>query len=451
MPKRFNDAKATLTLAWPIMIGQLAQTGTAFVDAVMAGHVSAGDLAAVSVGASIWTTLIVTLMGLLLAISPLAAAKVGAGKAAELPALTQQALYQALITGGIAMLLAHALLPVFDHLGLTAEVADKAKRFLAAVSWGLPALAISRVLYGYSSALNQTKPMMVIALIALALNVPANWILIYGHFGAPALGAVGCGWATALCMWASALMWWLWIRSATVYRGTHPFDTLRGIHWPTQWQLAKLGIPIGLMFFIEVSAFSLIALLIARLGTTAVAAHQVALNFASLLFMIPMAIGTALTVRVGQAVGANDWQQARLIGQNGVRLGLLVAGVGAALTMLFGQYIAGWYTQDAAVLALATQLLVLAGIFQFSDATQVVASGVLRGYQSTRLPMLLHMLAFWLVGMPLGYALTFGFGPISGMGPRGYWIALVVALTCAALSLLVLFGRLSRARLRQHI
>ncbi|WP_034618653.1 MATE family efflux transporter [Chitinibacter tainanensis] len=450
MPKRFNDAKATLTLAWPIMIGQLAQTGTAFVDAVMAGHVSAGDLAAVSVGASIWTTLIVTLMGLLLAISPLAAAKVGAGKAAELPALTQQALYQALITGGIAMLLAHALLPVFDHLGLTAEVADKAKRFLAAVSWGLPALAISRVLYGYSSALNQTKPMMVIALIALALNVPANWILIYGHFGAPALGAVGCGWATALCMWASALMWWLWIRSATVYRGTHPFDTLRGIHWPTQWQLAKLGIPIGLMFFIEVSAFSLIALLIARLGTTAVAAHQVALNFASLLFMIPMAIGTALTVRVGQAVGANDWQQARLIGQNGVRLGLLVAGVGAALTMLFGEFIAGWYTQDAAVLALATQLLVLAGIFQFSDATQVVASGVLRGYQSTRLPMLLHMLAFWLVGMPLGYALTFGFGPISGMGPRGYWIALVVALTCAALSLLVLFGRLSRARLRQH-
>ncbi|WP_047395469.1 MATE family efflux transporter [Chitinibacter sp. ZOR0017] len=450
MPKRFNDAKATLTLAWPIMIGQLAQTGTAFVDAVMAGHVSAGDLAAVSVGASIWTTLIVTLMGLLLAISPLAAAKVGAGKAAELPALTQQALYQALITGGIAMLLAHALLPVFDHLGLTAEVADKAKRFLAAVSWGLPALAISRVLYGYSSALNQTKPMMVIALIALALNVPANWILIYGHFGAPALGAVGCGWATALCMWASALMWWLWIRSAAVYRGTHPFDTLRGIHWPTQWQLAKLGIPIGLMFFIEVSAFSLIALLIARLGTTAVAAHQVALNFASLLFMIPMAIGTALTVRVGQAVGANDWQQARLIGQNGVRLGLLVAGVGAALTMLFGEFIAGWYTQDAAVLALATQLLVLAGIFQFSDATQVVASGVLRGYQSTRLPMLLHMLAFWLVGMPLGYALTFGFGPISGMGPRGYWIALVVALTCAALSLLILFGRLSRARLRQH-
>ncbi|WP_157669536.1 MATE family efflux transporter [Chitinibacter sp. GC72] len=441
------DAKATWVLAWPIMVGQLAQTGTAFVDAVMAGHVSAADLAAVSVGASIWTTLIVTLMGLLLAISPLAAQRVGANAQAELPGLTQQALYQAILAGGMAMLIAHAVLPVFDHLGLTAEVADKAKRFLAAVSWGLPALAISRVLYGYSSALNQTKPMMVIALIALALNIPANWVLIYGYFGFPALGAVGCGWATALCMWVSALMWLLWIRHAPVYRGTHPFDKIRGIDWQAQWQLAKLGIPIGMMFFIEVSAFSLIALLIARLGTTAVAAHQVALNFASLLFMIPMAIGTALTVRVGHAAGAGDWVQARLIGQNGVRLGLIVAALGGGLTMLLGGQIARLYTQDAAVLALATQLLVFAGLFQFSDATQVVASGVLRGYQSTRLPMVLHLLAFWLIGLPLGYALTFGLGPIAAHGAQGYWLALVVALTFAALSLLWLFRRVSLSRL----
>ncbi|WP_410498544.1 MATE family efflux transporter [Chitinibacter sp. S2-10] len=443
-----KDAKATWILAWPIMVGQLAQTGTAFVDAVMAGHVSAADLAAVSVGASIWTTLIVTLMGLLLSISPLAAQKVGAQQTHELPALTQQALYQAIFAGLVAMVIAHAALPVFDHLGLTAEVADKARRFLAAISWGLPALAVSRTLYGYSSALNQTKPMMVIALIALALNIPANWILIYGHWGFPAMGAVGCGWATAFCMWISAALWYGWIRYSAVYVGTHPFDKLRGIDWKAQWQLAKLGIPIGMMFFIEVSAFSLIALLIAKLGTTAVAAHQVALNFASLLFMIPMAIGTALTVRVGHAVGAHDWQQARLIGQNGVRLGLIVAALGGGITAIFGAQIARLYTQDAAVLALATQLLVFAGIFQFSDATQVVAGGVLRGYQSTRAPMLLHLTAFWLIGLPLGYVLTFGAGPIAARGPQGYWLALVVALTFAALSLLWLFRRVSLAQLK---
>ncbi|QLG87045.1 MATE family efflux transporter [Chitinibacter bivalviorum] len=445
-----KDAKATLVLAWPIMVGQLAQTGTAFVDAVMAGHVSAADLAAVSVGASIWTTLIVTLMGLLLAISPLASAKVGANQRDALPMLTQQALYQALLAGTVAILIAHAVLPVFNHLGLASEVADKAGRFLSAVSWGLPALAVSRVLYGYSSALNQTKPMMIISLIALALNIPANWILIYGHLGFPALGAVGCGWATAFCMWVSALMWFVWICYAPIYRGTHPFDKLRGINWNAQWQLAKLGIPIGIMFFIEVSAFSLIALLIARLGTTAVAAHQVALNFASLLFMIPMAISTALTVRVGHAAGAGNWQQARLIGQNGVRLGLIVAGIGAAITMIFGAQIARLYTQDIAVLALATQLLVLAGIFQFSDATQVVASGILRGYQATRLPMLLHMTAFWVIGLPLGYALAFGIGPIAAHGAQGFWIALVIALTFAALSLLWLFRRVSLKHLNTH-
>jgi MATE family multidrug resistance protein len=444
-----KDAKATCMLAWPIMVGQLAQTGTSFVDAVMAGHVSAADLAAVSVGSSIYTMLIVTLMGLLLAISPLAAQKIGAKQQADLPALTQQSLYQALFAGIIAIGIAHALLPVFDLLGLSAEVNDKAQRFLSAVSWGLPALAISRVLYGYSSALNHTKPMMIISLIALALNIPANWLLIYGHFGFPALGAVGCGWATAFCMWLSALMWVIWVRYAAIYRDTHPFDRIRGIHWPTQLQLAKLGIPIGITFFVEVSAFSGLSMLIARLGTTSVAAHQIALNFGGLLFMIPLAISTALTVRVAQATGAGQWQEARMIGQNGVRLGLIIATLSAGLVMVFDETIAGWYTQDVQVLALATQLLFFAGLFQFSDATQAVASGILRGYKSTRIPMLLHITAFWVIGIPLGYALAFGLGPFSPLGAKGFWIALVLALTFAALSLLWLFRRVSLAKLER--
>ncbi|WP_373975975.1 MATE family efflux transporter [Chitinibacter sp. SCUT-21] len=442
-----KDAKATWILAWPIMIGQLAQTGTSFVDAVMAGHVSAADLAAVSVGASIYTMLIVTLMGLLLAISPMVAQKIGAKQHGDIPALTQQSLYQGLFAGLVAIAIAHALLPVFNHLGLSAEVNDKAQRFLSAVSWGLPALAISRVLYGYSSALNHTKPMMIIALISLALNIPANWLLIYGHFGFPALGAVGCGWATAFCMWISALLWLIWICVSPVYRDTHPFDRLRGIHWPTQWQLAKLGIPIGITFFVEVSAFSGLSLLVARLGTTSVAAHQIALNFGGLLFMIPLAISTALTVRVAQAAGAGHWQEARMIGQNGVRLGFIIAAMSACFVMLFDSTIAAWYTQDAQVFALATQLLFFAGLFQFSDATQAVASGILRGYKSTRIPMLLHITAFWLIGIPLGYAMAFGLGPFEEMGAKGFWVALVIALTFAALSLLYLFRKVSLLKL----
>ncbi|GHD61603.1 MATE family efflux transporter [Jeongeupia chitinilytica] len=442
-----QEARATWTLAWPIMIGQLASTGTSFVDAVMAGHVSAGDLAAVSVGASIWVMLIVTLIGLNLAASPLVAHAVGAQRHAEVPPLVQQALYQGLCWALLAWLIALAASPIFPHLGLPSEVAAKAHDFLIAVSWGLVPFALFRVLYGYSASLGQTKPMMVISLIGLALNVPANWMLIYGHFGFPAMGGVGCGWATAFCMWVTLLMMVGWIRYAPVYRATYPFRRWQRIDWRRQRELFRLGAPMGVMFFVEVSAFGGIALLMARLGTTSVAAHQIALNVASLTFMIPSALGTALTVRVGHALGSGDVRRAREIGNAGLVLGLIVA-CGLATMIIVGRtQIASWYTTDAAVLALAGVLLLYAGLFQLADATQVVAAGILRGYKVTRQPMLVHLTAFWLVGIPLGYALAFGWHGRHGSGAAGYWQALVLALVCAASLLVWLYLKKSRAAL----
>lgn len=440
---RLQDTRATWHLAWPIAVGQLASTGTAFIDTVMAGHVSAGDLAAVSVGSSIWVTLVVTMLGYLLATSPMVAQKVGAKDLVSIPALTQQALVQALIVAGLAWIVALLVTPIFPHLGLEPTIAQKAADFLKAISWGLPAFACYRVLYNYSAAMKHTKPMMIISVFCLLLNIPANWILIYGHFGFSAMGGVGCGWATAFCVWVNFVLLTLWIIRTDYYQDTHPFKKWRGWQPAVHKQLFKLGIPIGMMFFVEVSSFSFIALLIARLGTTAVAAHQIALNFCSLTFMVPMAVGTALTVRVGHAVGAKNFEEARAIGQNGIRLGLSIA-VASGLLMIFGsQWVSSWYTQDQAVLALAGQLIVLAGIFQFSDITQVVSAGVLRGYKITRVPMVIHMTAFWLIGMPLGYLLTFGTADFKGMGVRGYWIALIIALTLTALSLQYLFRRTS--------
>jgi MATE family multidrug resistance protein len=452
---RLKDTRATWHLAWPIAVGQLATTGTAFIDTVMAGHVSAGDLAAVSVGSSIWITLTLTMMGYLLATSPMVAHKVGANDAASIPAIVQQALAQAFILTIIAFVLAYLISPVFPLLGLEPIVAEKAAEFLKAVCWGLPAFAFYRVLYGYSAALKQTKPMMVISVFCFFLNIPANWILIYGHFGFPAMGGVGCGWATAFCVWVNLVFLTAWILFHKLYQDTHPFRTWQGWNSTVQKQLFKLGLPIGIMFFVEVSAFSLIALLIARLGATTVAAHQIALNFSSLSFMIPMAVGTALTVRVGHAVGANNFDEARAIGQNGMRLGLCIAVLTGCL-MIFGSHIiAGWYTRDAEVVLLAGHLIILAGIFQFSDITQVVCAGILRGYKVTRLPMIIHMTAFWVFGIPLGYLLTFGVGNFQGIGVRGYWIALIIALTITAYALYILFRRVSndqvaRQRLAEH-
>lgn len=447
---RLKDIRATWHLAWPIAVSQLASTGASFIDTVMAGHVSANDLAAVSVGSSIWTTLTITMLGYLLATSPIVAHKVGENNSSSVAGIAQQALVQALIISVIAFVIAYLIAPIFPLLGLIPEVAQKATDFLKAICWGLPAFAFYRVLYSYSAALKHTKPMMVISLFCLLLNIPANWILIHGHFGFPALGGVGCGWATAFCIWVNLFLLAGWILFTQHYKHTHPFRAWQGWNLAAQKQLFKLGLPIGVMFLVEVSAFSLIALLIAKLGTVAVAAHQIALNFSSLTFMIPMAVGTALTVRVGQAVGAKSFDEARAIGQNGMWLGLGIAILTGCLMIFGSHWIANWYTEDSAVLLLAAHLIVLAGIFQFSDITQVVSAGVLRGYKVTRVPMMIHMASFWVIGIPLGYLLSFGIGDFAGLGVRGYWIALIIALTLTALALQFLFRHISKSQITQQ-
>lgn len=442
-----QDAGHTWRLAWPIMVSQLAQVATGFVDAAMAGHASVGDLAAVSLGSSIWIALMVTLVGVLYAGSPLVAQLQGAGRTQEIAGLVRQSLWQGVLLSLLALALVYAVLPLAGWLGLEPDVEYKATGFLAAIALGLPGLAVLRVLTVYSNSVNHSKPPMVVSVVSLALNIVLNWLLIYGHWGLPALGAVGCGVATAICMTLSALVLALWLMWAPAFRATQPFRRFDWPQWAVQKQLLQLGLPIGAVFLVEVSAFSLVALLIARLGSVSVAAHQVALNFAALVFMVPSALGAALTVRVGQALGAGQAQQARFIGYTGIAMGLVFAALAALAIVLSAPFIAALYTPDAAVQALATSLLLLIGLFQFGDASQVIIAGILRGYKLTREPMLVYAAAFWLLGMPLGYVLAFGTPLQPGLGAPGYWMALVLALFCAAILLYGLFVRTSRAAL----
>lgn len=439
-----DEARQTWLLAWPIMISQLAQVATGFVDATMAGHASVADLAAVSLGSSIWIALMVSLVGVLYAGSPLVSQLLGAGRTQEIPALVRQSLWQGLFLSLLALALVYALLPQAHRLQLAPDVQYKATGFLATIALGLPGLAVLRVLTVYSNSVNYSKPPMVISLLSLLLNIGLNWLLIYGNWGFPALGAIGCGIATAICMTLSALALAIWLGCAKAFRDTHPFRAWSWPQWSAQMQLLQLGGPIGAVFLVEVSAFSLVALLIAPLGTVSVAAHQVALNFAALVFMVPSALGAALTVRVGQALGSGDAGRARAIGYNGIVLGLLFAALAALLILQLAPAIAALYTPDRAVQLLATSLLLLIGLFQFGDASQVIIAGVLRGYKLTREPMVVYVAAFWLLGMPLGYLLAFGVGGWPGLGVRGYWMALVAGLFCAAALLYRLFVRISR-------
>lgn len=446
------EIKALWHLAWPIMVAQIAQTGHAFVDAVMAGHVSADDLAAVSVGGSIWVTLMVTLMGLTLSVSPMVSQYFGAKQHEAIAPITRQGLWQALFLAGIAYLVAQLALPIFGFLGLSPTVQHKAEQFLQAIALGLPAFALYRVLYSYSASVNQTKPIMIIALLGLAINIPINYVLIYGKLGFPALGGVGCGYATAISLWLSLAAMIAWLHWAPAYQNFRLFTQWA---WPDlrqQRQLLRLGFPIGLMFFVEVSAFAIVALLIGRLGAVEVSAHQITLNFSSLTFMIPSSLGTALTVRVGHSIGASNWREARFVSWVGVIFSLMVAACSAALILVFAKDVAAIYTTDTAVISLAAYLLSFAALFQLSDATQVCTSGALRGYKVTRKPMLIHMTAFWVIGLPLGYILGLApawtpWHPAEAWGAAGFWLGLVVSLTLSAVFLSLLLWRVSH---KQH-
>ena len=444
-----TELQALWQLAWPLLIGQLATVGMAVADVAMAGHASAQDLAGVSLGASIWVIVVVTLMGVMMAVTPLVAHHVGAKEFAQVPHLVRQALWMAVGVGGIALVLANLSTLIFDHMELEPAVRTIAQQFIYITSVALPAFAAYRVLYGYSASLNQTKPMMAISLLALLLNVGLNWLLVFGNWGFPKLGGVGCAWASMVCVWFNlvGLVWWM--RRSPAYASTWPFT-----HWePPQraeiGRLLHLGLPIGVTYFAECSAFSLIALLVAKFGSTQVAAHQIALNFSSLTFMVPLSIGLAVLTRVGQALGAGDAVAARYRSWVGVAAAVGFSMVSALIMALLNQQIASAYTNDAGVAALAASLLFLAAIFQISDGLQVSTSCAIRGYKVTRTPMAIHLTAFWVVSLPLGCVLGLApdwapWRPDQPMKAQGFWIALIVGLSVAGSALAWLLHRITR-------
>ncbi|HAT31168.1 MAG TPA: MATE family efflux transporter [Janthinobacterium sp.] len=448
-----TEASALWRLAWPMLIGQIATVGMGVADVAMTGHASAEELAAVSLGASIWSIVLVTVSGIMMAINSVVAHEVGAERLGKIPHAVRQSLWKALGVGLVACLLANLATVVFDHLYLDAAVNAKATLFVHIISSGLPAFAAYRALYGYSTSINQTKPVMVIALLALLLNVFVNWVLIYGHWGLPRLGGIGCAVATSASMWLMLAAMLAWMRHAPAYRATYPFSQWEGPHWPEIRSMLRLGLPIGITYFAEVSAFGIISLLIARYGVVQVSAHQIALNFSSLVFMAPLSFGIALITRVGHAVGEDNLRKARFVAWVGVAMSLASAVLSAIGIAVFRHQIAAAYTSDPQVRELCAQLLLFAALFQLSDATQVATSCAIRGYKVTRPPMLIQLLAFWGFSLPLGYLLGLApaglpWTPAAPMAAAGFWIGLVLGLTVAAVLLTWYLNRLSLRRMR---
>ena len=443
---RQAEGRALLTLAAPIFTALFAQQSLAFVDTVMAGRVSAVDLAGVAVGGSLWIPLLLFLYGVLLAVTPLVAQLYGAGRTAECGPLARRALWVALPLVLVSFLLLRQAQGLFAVMGVEPAIADIAVAYLKAMTWGLPALGIFFVLRNLSEGLGLARPSMLIGLASLPVNILANYIFIYGKFGSPALGGVGCGWGTTVTLWFMCGCMFLTIRRVGAYTPTHFFDLKqqRGTEGATQ--VLRLGLPIGATLLVESSIFALIALFLAPLGAVAVAAHQITLNYSSLIFMIPLSLSSAMTIRVGHAVGRRRFDRARLVSHTGLTLTSLIALITAAATLIFARQIAGLYTHDPQLIVTVVGLLTLNALYQLPDALQVGAAASLRGYKDTRVPLLLVIVAYWVISLPLGYtlALTDFWG--APMGARGFWISLIIGLSVAALLLLSRLRRVEKRR-----
>ncbi len=447
-----NEIKALWRLSWPMLVGQLATVGMGVADVAMTGHVSAAELAAVSLGASVWSIVLVTVMGVMMAINTVVAHEMGAGNHHLIPHSVRQALWKGLGVGLIACAAANLATLLFNHIGLDREVNDNASMFVHVISLGLPAFACYRALYGYTTSINQTKPVMVIAILGLLFNIAVNWLLVFGNLGMPKLGAVGCAVATAAGMWLMLGAMLAWMRVAPAYRQTYPFTHWEWPNWPEIAAMLRLGVPIGITYFAEVSAFGAISLLVARFGVVQVSAHQIALNFSSLVFMVPLSFGIALITRVGQSLGEGDPRKARFVSWVGVWMSIAFGVVSAACIAIFRWEIARAYTSDPAVQELCVQLLLFAALFQLSDATQVATSSAIRGYKVTRQPMVIQLVAFWIFSLPLGIVLGLApawlpWAPREPMTVYGFWIGLVLGLTIAAVLLTAALKKLANQRI----
>ena len=428
-----EEASNLIKLATPVLIASIAQTGMSFVDTVMAGGVSAIDMAAVSIAASIWLPSILFGVGLLMALVPVVAQLNGSGRQVKIPFEIQQGVFLALglsfpIIG--VLFQTQAILQLIETL-----MAEKTIGYMHAVMFAVPAFLLFQTLRSFTDGMSLTKPAMVIGFIGLLLNIPLNWMFVYGKLGAPALGGVGCGVATAIVYWIMCCLLFTYVVTSKRLAKINIFGQLHKPQLKAQVRLFKLGFPVAAALFFEVTLFAVVALLVAPLGSLIVAAHQVAINFSSLVFMIPMSIGAAVSIRVGHKLGENNTEGAKIATHVGIIVGLVTAFITAALTVLFREQVSLLYTENTAVITIAMQLLIFAAVYQCTDAIQVIAAGALRGYKDMRSIFNRTFIAYWLLGLPIGYILGMTDWIVEPMGAHGFWIGFIVGLSSAAIML----------------
>jgi MATE family multidrug resistance protein len=429
-------------ILFPILITQLGLFAMNFLDIMMSGRAGSYDVAGVAIGSSLWIPIYTGLSGILLAITPIVAHLIGGKKRNEVPNTVIQALYLATIIPVFIFIIgAIAIKPILNGMDLESEVSRIAYHYILGLSLGMIPLFMYSVLRSFMDALGQTKMTMFITLTSLPINAIFNYFFIFGEFGFPRLGGIGAGYASAITYWCifGIAIWMVAKKSPFVeYKIFHKFYRISFGKWK---EILLIGVPIGFSIFFETSIFSAVTLLMSKYDTVTIAAHQIALNFASFLYMIPLSISMGLTICVGFEIGAKRSLDAKKYSYMGIGLAVGFSIITGIILILFNDLIATMYSTDIEVISLAQHFLIYAIFFQLSDAIGAPIQGALRGYKDVNITLVLSLVSFWIIGLPLGYLLA----TYTEFQAFGYWIGLSSGLTVGAILLFLRLRYIQRS------
>lgn len=439
---RKHDMRTIARLGGPLLANNLAITGMSLADTIMAGQLGAVPLAGLAVGAAYWNLFVFVAFGMLMAVSPSVAHANGAGNTSAVVDYVRQSWWLALVLAVLLVLGLWQAVWVLPAIGIAPDILPTAIGYVHAIMWGMPGTLAFFSLRYTSEGLGRTKPIMYIGLIGLVLNIFGNWVFIHGKLGMPRLGAIGCGVATALVFWFMFFAMLAHMARHRVYRRFAFFSAIAPPNRRTLAELVRVGAPIAGSILAEGGLFAGAALMIGAMGAVTVGAHQIALNYASFMFMVPLAVSSATTIHVGHTLGQGDARRARAVGLLGICMCAGIMFLSALSILVLNDAIAALYTRDVQVQKLAATLLLMAALFQLSDGVQVGAAGALRGYKDTAIPMVLCIVSYWGVGFSLAYYT----GVYQQGGPVYVWLGLIAGLTVSAVFLVARFLKVTAAR-----
>ncbi len=432
--------KETLKLAYPVVIGQLGHMMLGVVDSLMVGRLGAVPLAASSLANGLILLVMILGIGMSVALTPLVAIAKGSKNHDECGIILRQGIIVNLIFSFLLVIAVYFLADLVYYLDQPIEVAQQAESYLIILNYSIIPFMIFQTYKQFSEGLSFTKPPMYILIASNIINAFGNWILIFGNLGFPRMELDGAGYSTLLTRVFIVVAIFIYIRNAKSFKEYDPTLRFRSINWTVIKKIINLGIPGGFQMFFEVGGFVFAAVMIGWIGTNELAAHQIAINLASITFMVGLGISIAATVRVGNYLGKKDLEGIKKAGYSALCIIALIMGFFGLMFFLFRDFLPTLYINDVEVIEIAASLIVVASFFQVVDGLQVVAVGILRGLTDVKATMIIAFISFWTVGLPVAYLLgfTFGFGVI------GIWVSLVVGLWLAAILFILRFRKFLR-------